>query len=206
MDNNFLKSEFAKKSRFHWDFIGNYEDSEKWEILSDNYNYSQNNQEKKINRFQIPKIIHQIWIGPRRFPNKYADWAETWKRLNPSWEYKFWTEKELNSLNFINRNYFDNSKSIGFKSDLARYEILNLYGGLYLDTDFECIRSIPNYLLDYEFVSCTVFSDKPEIANGMMMSIKGSKLIRSLIRNITNPSKNNKPINIIKSSGPIYLT
>ena len=53
MDNNFLKSEFAKKSRFHWDFIGNYKDSEKWEILSDNYNYSQFNQEKKTLRKRI---------------------------------------------------------------------------------------------------------------------------------------------------------
>ncbi len=206
MDNNFFKSEFAKKSRFHWDFISNHKDSEKWEILADNFNYFLNKEEKKINRFKIPKIIHQIWIGPKRFPKKYANWAETWKLLNPSWKYKFWTEKELNSLNLINRSYFDNSESIGFKSDLARYEILNLFGGIYIDTDFECIRPIPNHLLDYEFVSCIVFSDTPQIANGMMMATKGSKLIRSLIKNIKKPSNNSKPIKIIESSGAINLT
>jgi len=206
MENNFLKSDFAKKSRFHWDFISNFKDLDKWEILSDNFNYSYNKKEKKINRSKIPKIIHQIWIGPRRFPRKYARWAETWKHLNPSWEYKLWTEKELKSLKFINQSFFDNSKSIGFKSDLARYEILNLYGGLYLDTDFECIKPIPNYLLNYDFVSCVVFSDTPQIANGMMMSQKGSKLIRRLIDNILKPSNNSKPINIIKSSGAINLT
>ena len=206
MDNNFLKSEFAKKSRFHWDFIRNHKDPEKWELLSDNFNCLNDKKEKKINGFQIPKIIHQIWIGPRKFPKKYSDWAETWKLLNPTWEYKFWTEKEINSLRFINRSYFDNSKNIGFKTDLARYEILNLYGGLYLDTDFECIRPIPNYLLNYEFVSCIVFSDTPQIANGMMMSKKGSKLIKSLINNIIKPSDNSSPINIIESSGAINLT
>ena len=206
MDNNFLKSEFAKKSRFHWDFISNYKDSEKWESLSENFNFLHKKEKQTLNKFKIPKIIHQIWIGPRRFPKKYADWAETWKLLNPSWEYKFWTEKELNSLNFINQSYFDNSKNIGFKSDLARYEILNLFGGLYLDTDFECITPIPNYLLDYEFVSCIVFSDTPQIANGMMMSKKGSKLIKNLINNIIKPTNNSKPINIIESSGPVYLT
>ena len=206
MENNFLKSEFAQKSRFHWDFISNFKDLEKWEILSDNFNYFHNKKEKKINILQIPKIIHQIWIGPRRFPKKYADWAETWKLLNPSWEYKLWTEKELNSLNFINQRQFENSKSIGFKSDLARYEILNLYGGLYLDTDFECINPIPNHLLNYDFVSCVVFSNSPQIANGMIMAQKGSKLIRCLIDNIKRPSNNSKPIKIIESSGPIKLT
>tara|TARA_B100001989_G_scaffold251721_1_gene231618 strand:- start:1297 stop:2172 length:876 start_codon:yes stop_codon:yes gene_type:complete len=206
MNNKFFKSDFAKKCRFHWDFISNHKDLERWNILSDNFNISKNREEKENNRCQIPKIIHQIWIGPKSFPQKYADWAKTWKLLNPSWEYKLWTEKELNNLNFINRNYFDNSKNIGFKSDLARYEVLNLYGGLYLDTDFECINPIPNYLLDYEFVSCVVFKDTPEIANGMMMSKKGAKIIKNLIRNIKKPSKNPNPINIIESSGAINLT
>ena len=40
----------------------------------------------------------------------------------------------------------------------------------------------------------------------MIMSQKGSKLIRSLIDNIKKPSDNSKPIKIIESSGPIKLT
>ena len=71
---------------------------------------------------------------------------------------------------------------------------MNLYGGLYLDTDFECINPIPNHLLNYDFVSCVV-SDSPQIANGMIM-LKAQSLL-GLIDNIKKPSNNSKPIKII---------
>ena len=47
---------------------------------------------------KIPKKIHQIWIGPKKMPNNYKIWTETWKKYNPSWHYKLWTEKDLNIL------------------------------------------------------------------------------------------------------------
>ena len=40
----------------------------------------------------IPKIIHQIWIGPRPAPEKLM---ATWKEKNPSFEYIRWSEKEF---------------------------------------------------------------------------------------------------------------
>ena len=48
MYNNFLKSDFAKESRFHWDFISNHKDPEKWQILSDNFNCFNDKKEQKI--------------------------------------------------------------------------------------------------------------------------------------------------------------
>ena len=38
----------------------------------------------------IPKIIHQIWIGPRPAPEKLM---ATWKEKNPSFEYIRWPLK-----------------------------------------------------------------------------------------------------------------
>ena len=44
----------------------------------------------------IPKIIHQLWIGPKERPSKFMD---TWKKNNPDFEYIFWNEEEIKKRN-----------------------------------------------------------------------------------------------------------
>jgi len=41
---------------------------------------------------KIPKIIHQVWIGPKPAPLK---WMDTWKKFNPDWEYVLWDNKKI---------------------------------------------------------------------------------------------------------------
>ncbi|QKF94412.1 putative mannosyltransferase OCH1 [Fadolivirus algeromassiliense] len=56
----------------------------------------------------IPKIIHQIWIGPNKPP---IMWINTWKvdyiNKYPDWQYKLWTEKEINELKLINKSIYE---------------------------------------------------------------------------------------------------
>lgn len=44
-----------------------------------------------IGQESIPRIIHQIWIGPKPAPTKFMD---TWKDKHPDFEYIRWTEKK----------------------------------------------------------------------------------------------------------------
>ena len=203
----FFQSKFAKASRFHWDFIDNVEQLDKWNKLSSVFNfYSKEPIKQNLDKELIPKIIHQIWIGPKKYPKKYKKWAKTWQRLNPSWEYKLWTEKEVRTLNLTSQKYLDKSTNIGFKSDVIRYEILKRFGGLYIDTDFECIRPIPKSFLKFNFVACTLFSNKPEIANGMIMTKIGSKLIDNILKDINFEKEIKDPMDTIIESGPLNLT
>ena len=207
MKNNFFLSEFAKKSRFHWDFVKNIKHLEKWVELSENFSsFQQQSLSLKKNEDQIPKIIHQIWIGPKKIPNKYLLWGKSWKKLNPDWDYKFWTDSEIEKIVLINKKYYDKSKSIGYKSDIARYEILKQFGGIYVDTDFECIRPIPEDFINFDFVSCTVFSNEPEVNNAIMMSKINSKVINKIINNIKFENKYINPIKTINASGATILT
>ena len=207
MNYNFFTSEFAKKSRFHWDFMRNVEKLENWEELSKNYDsFEKGNNLKSNETIKIPKIIHQIWIGPRKFPKKYLDWAKSWQELNPKWEYKLWTECDIKKLTLTNRDLYNRSTNYGFKSDLARYEILSKYGGIYIDTDFECLSPIPEKFLNYDFVSCIVFSNEPQINNAIMMSKIDSKVINKTISKIEFLNELKEPIDTIKSSGAINLT
>ncbi|GAI63343.1 unnamed protein product, partial [marine sediment metagenome] len=89
---------------------------------------------------RIPKIIHQIWLGSP-FPEKYAYFQSTWQLHHPDWEYKLWTEKEIEEFGLTNKAAYDESTNYGQKSDIARYEILYRIGGLYVDTDFECFNN-----------------------------------------------------------------
>ena len=40
----------------------------------------------------IPKILHQIWIGPKEPPIKLM---KTWKEKHPEFRYILWNEEEL---------------------------------------------------------------------------------------------------------------
>ena len=46
-----------------------------------------------------------------------------------------WNEKEINKLTMINRTIYDLEPTLRGKSDIARYEILYQYGGIFLDAD-----------------------------------------------------------------------
>lgn len=204
----FFLSDFAKKSRFHWDYIANIKNLDQWEELSTNFkNYEEReNSNKNDSPEKIPKIIHQIWLGPKKLPKKYSLWGETWRKFNPSWKYKLWTDNELKDFPLVNQELFDQASNYGFKSDIARYEILRKFGGIYVDTDFECLKPIPNDLLKYDFVSCIIFREFPIINNAMIMSKIKSSFIDQLINNINLKNELKVPQDTLKASGPVYLS
>jgi hypothetical protein len=91
----------------------------------------------------IPKILHQIWLGPERPP--LATMASC-RQMNPGWLYVLWSERNLPPM--LNRRLFDafGSTYIG-KADVLRYEVLFRFGGVYVDADQLCLRSFDDLLL-----------------------------------------------------------
>ena len=91
----------------------------------------------------IPKIIHQIWIGPRQPPTKLMD---TWKNAHESlgFEYIRWTEEELNRRGFKPQllDKVNQMEEINGKADILRWEILYRYGGVFVDADSFCLRPV----------------------------------------------------------------
>ena len=207
MSKDFFYTDFAKFSKFKWDFLLNVKDIDKWDLLSNYFKryYNQLNNEISVEK-KIPKKIHQIWIGPKKIPKRYLHWGKSWIKNNPKWDYKLWTNTELNQLSMINRSLYDSTTNIGFKSDIARYEILYKYGGVYIDTDFESLREIPNNLRYFDFVSCLGFDYSPTILNGFLMASIQNKIIKKIIYDLKKPKNNNDPMTIIDSSGPTKLT
>ena len=82
---------------------------------------------------EIPKIIHQIWLGPNKQPDIWMNsWKNNYINKYPEWTYKLWTEQEIDELNLINKKQYENEKFYNGKSDIARYEILYRFGGVFM--------------------------------------------------------------------------
>jgi len=103
--------------------------------------------------YKIPPTIHQIWIQGEP-PYSYSLWQKTWKEKRSGWNYILWTDKSIRALPLVNRDLYEQETNPGAKSSLARIEILNLFGGFYVDCDSECVRPelLERLLKSYTFV------------------------------------------------------
>ncbi len=142
----------------------------------------------------IPKILHQLWIGPKSKPSKHM---ETWKIMNPDFEYICWNEDEMKARNLKLECEvaIEEMEEINGKADIIRWEILYQYGGFFEDADSICIEPISNELMNNTaFAGYENETAKPGlIATGTMGFIKNHPLCRSAIDYIlANPTSYKK--------------
>lgn len=95
---------------------------------------------------EIPKVIHQIWIGPREPP---CLWIDTFRvdycEANPGWGFEMWSDEQVAKLPMINSKIYHEEKMWQCKADILRLEFLWHHGGMYVDAD---MISIGNKSLD----------------------------------------------------------
>lgn len=107
----------------------------------------------------IPKIIHQIWFGERDYRKLYnPEWIDSWKELNPHYEYIVHTETDAIKVLQKYPKYYEVFKKLDAKrnlkyalrSDFLRYLLMYEYGGIYVDMDFECYKPIDPLIEEYK--------------------------------------------------------
>jgi mannosyltransferase OCH1-like enzyme len=99
----------------------------------------------------IPAIHHLIWTTPDDFSAKYHEWRLSWMRNNPGWDFCVWRLSELPYHRFpqMCTDVLLNDKVHWvMKTDVIRWLVLWLYGGVYSDTDVECVKSMDRFLHD----------------------------------------------------------
>ena len=103
----------------------------KWAIIKELYDKNFVYTDRQV----MPKKIHQIWLGSE-LPRRYRRLTETWKEFHPDWEYRLWTDKDVNDVDIPRRELFDSIPKTklyqGQRSDFLRYHILKQYGGSFL--------------------------------------------------------------------------
>ena len=114
----------------------------------------------------IPKIIHQLWIGSKPAPTKFMN---TWKDKHShlGYEYIFWNEEELDKRGMVLtlKDKIDSIEEINGKADIIRWEILEKYGGVFVDADSICIEPIDDILMKCK---CFAGYEQEKIRKGLI--------------------------------------
>ena len=113
---------------------------------------------------KIPKIIHYCWFGGKPIPDQYKVWMKSWKKYCPDYEIIEWNEKnyDVKKTSFVRQAY--EKGKWAFVSDYARMDIVDEYGGVYLDTDVELIKNIDEMLMNDAFCG---FESNQYVAYGL---------------------------------------
>lgn len=172
-------------------------------LYDKNIAISKNPQAKAV----IPKIIHQIWVGPKTPPAIFKASQESIKRLHPDWEYRLWTDADIPGLKLYNQKYYDLTPNFGAKADILRYELLARYGGIYLDVDFICIKPL-DWLLKYDLWAVTQPLDcRGMICNGAIGSIPKHPIIQEAVHALAHSydSAPGTKKSVINTVGPLHF-
>ena len=149
----------------------------------------------------IPKIFHRIWLGESPVPTQYEHYWDRWKLFHPDWEFKDWRNQDIDNLALspiINR-----AKVNAVKADISRYEILHLYGGVYLDCDMDCRQPIDSLVNDTDnFIICNQISNLRCLCSmGFFAAIPSHPILSHAIRELKDTD-----IELINNSSPADVT
>ena len=153
--------------------------------------------------YQIPKNIHFIWLGSP-LPKKCAELIETWKLFHPDWNIRVWTDNDVDAFNLLNKTAFKKASNYGQKSDIWRYEILYRYGGLYLDTDFECLTSFDELHKNCEFYA-GIGRDGTSVMNSIIGAKANHPILLACISQLKVKPRQHDYNKIMEETGPYYL-
>jgi len=139
---------------------------------------------------RIPKIINYCWFGKGSIPERNLRWMESWKHYCPGYEIIRWDE---NNYDITKNTYMQEAyqeEKWAFVSDYARIDIIYSYGGIYIDTDVELIKSFDNLL--YQSAFCGIESNrKIELGLGFGAE-KGHPILKGLLELYENKHFLNK--------------
>lgn len=176
----------------------------------------------------IEKIIHQIWIqGYDKIPVKFNENIQKIKKLNPTWKYIIWDETSI--INLLNNipEFIEKYNSFQYlhqKADFARYIILYLFGGVYIDIDATTVKSLDMFIdrfPTYDFIvsknrinifeSYLVCRKKECINNGIIFCKKRNQIMKQIINYILSNSYEcgiltPKVVCITETTGPKMFT
>lgn len=125
----------------------------------------------------IPKIIHYCWFGGAELPEDVQKCIESWKMYCPDYKIIRWDETnfDYNKYRYTKEAY--EHKKWAFVSDVARLDIVYHYGGIYLDTDVELVKSLDALLDEPAFMG---FERGRKVATGLGFGAeKGNSVIKA---------------------------
>lgn len=168
----------------------------------------------------IPKIIHQTY-KTNQLPDDLLKWHQKIVLLHPSWQVKLWTDED--NLALV-KQHFPHMLEVYLKLpypimqvDMVRYMYMAVYGGVYMDLDYELFTSLDasvkgtNLLLPLsrEKKENDFYKKKVIIGNCIFASTPNHIFWQDVLDKLnTNALTGNfaNKIDILKLTGPEFIT
>lgn len=179
---------------------------------------------------EIQKIIHQIWFGkPLDKKTLRFNLMKKVKTLavKNGYEYKCWTDKDLNYENFpltwefiqlaIEKGEELEQSRFAQVADLARLEILHRFGGIYLDSLFEISKELLNFINtnnkrelivaneDPCDLNCKGNKNKKYLSNAFFAARPGSEILKRLLNYDVLSEIDWDSVYINRTTGPYFF-
>jgi mannosyltransferase OCH1-like enzyme len=157
----------------------------------------------------IPKIIHQTWKDDH-IPYQVFDsrWIESWTKLNPGYEYRFWSDSDIRDLILANYPWFlltfDNYDLPIKRVDAGKFFLLHYYGGIYADLDCECLKPFDDILKGRDCLIPPEYDSVagPVCSNAMMASSVENPFIEHCMHRLMLHHTEH----VLNATGPFFLT
>jgi mannosyltransferase OCH1-like enzyme len=139
----------------------------------------------------IPKKLHFIWLGTQPIPTEYDKFIIEWRSNYKEYDIIVWTDEMIENDKLIPdelKKYYFSDLPNAFRADIARYLIINKYGGFYFDVDFQFLKKIPDHFLHFKFLGG--IQNNGEVAIGFFASQQNNKLLIDVINSISESIHN----------------
>lgn len=94
----------------------------------------------------IPKIIHYCWLSKDPYPENIQKCIDSWKKFLPDYEIWLWNFDRFprGKSKWVDQAF--ERRKYAFAADYIRLYALYNYGGIYLDSDVEVLKSFDDLL------------------------------------------------------------
>lgn len=145
----------------------------------------------------IPKKIHYCWFGYGEKPKKVIKCINSWKKHCSNYEIREWSEKNIDLSDcprYVQDAYSE--KKYAFVTDYVRLKVLFEYGGFYMDTDVELLKSLDGFLSDRAVIG---FENNFFVNSGQMLAAEvGHPILAEMMERY-------EQVNFFRSDGSLYL-
>lgn len=156
----------------------------------------------------VAKVLHQTARTLDDLHPLQASFSEECKRLHlhDGWQFKFWTDADIDEFVFhhypsLYPSWRQLSPAIK-RVDTVRYLWMHHFGGVYLDTDVECLQSMQRLLDRFDRSNATTIFFSPRIGPSIMISSPQHPFWLWAANKIVQQRANKS---IFKTAGPLAL-
>lgn len=156
----------------------------------------------------IPRILHRIWLGSPIPAESETFWA-AWRRLHPDWTLRTWQERTIPPLR--NQLCYDDAEQLTagnvwqLRSDIVRYELLEAFGGVYVDCDLEPRKPLDDLLAGIDCFAAWETTDE-WVNNAILGARPHHPFLGRVIAGLPESISRHRTARPNHATGPRYLT